>query len=356
MPVYPEPVIRYLNRLHDPRNRRYACTAHSPDEVALWQAEARPVLRRLMGLDNIAASVGDHKAAVELGPEEDMGAYGRQLGYAETEPDVRVPFWLLRPKGQGPFPLAVTPHGHEPSGYDQYAGRAHDAKMLQAITQEDGDPAVRAVTEGFLAIAPATRGLGCDGVPDVNGRHGSRCESQLMHCLIVGRTAIGERVWDMERLLDWAISLPEVDPRVILMVGNSGGGMVTTYAAACDTRIQVAVPNCSFSMYVSRDGYIHHHDCNMIPGILQFGEFYDVAGLIAPRHLLTVNGSLDAFHPQEEVNRAVAGLQRIYQAAGAPERYSHRYGDGGHRFYNDLIWPYVREAVRELVGQASGLP
>ena len=65
---------------------------------------------------------------------------------------------------------------------------------------------------GFVAIAPAVRGLAAEGVPDLNGRHGNRdCRSHEMHCLLAGRTATGERVWDMQRILDWALTLPEVD-------------------------------------------------------------------------------------------------------------------------------------------------
>ena len=154
--------------------------------------------------------------------------------------------------------------------------------------------AVQAARHGVLAIAPTTRGFEPAAVPDINGRHGrADCRSQLVHCLLAGRTAMGERVWDMERLIDWAAGLPEVDSRRILMMGNSGGGMVTIYAAACDTRIAVAVPSCSFCTLVGQTGLVHHCDCNAVPGIGTFGEFYDVAGLIAPRHLLVVNGRED---------------------------------------------------------------
>ena len=24
-----------------------------------------------------------------------------------------------------------------------------------------------------------------------------------------------------------------------------------------------------------------------------------------------------------------------------PKRYAHRWGDGGHRFYADLMWPFI---------------
>lgn len=343
MQRHDESVLAYLARLYDEGERQHACRAETPAEVATWQRTARPALRHLIGLERIAASVGDHRPTVELGPAEELDGYTRQHGQIEAEPHISIPFWLLKPKGEGPFPLALMPHGHSAVGYHIYAGIAHDEETRRRMIEEDRDVAVQAVREGFLAIAPATRGLGCNGVPDINGRHGDRdCRSQLLHCLLAGRTPLGERVWDMMRLLDWATALPEVDPETILMMGNSGGGVATIYTAACDTRITIAVPSCSFAPYVSQDGLIHHCDCNAVPGILRFGEMHDVAGLIAPRHLLIVNGRQDPLFAPEEVDRAVAGLGRIYRAAGAEERFQHRYGEGGHRFYKDLMWPFIR--------------
>lgn len=166
-----------------------------------------------------------------------------------------------------------------------------------------------------------------------------------MHCLLAGRTAMGERVWDMQRIMDWALTMPEVDGRRVLMMGNSGGGMVTIFTAACDPRIGVAVPSCSFAPTVSEAGYIFHCDCNMVPGLIKIGGLAGVAGLIAPRHLLAVNGRGDALHSQEEIERAVTHVGSIFEAADAANHFEHRWGAGGHRFYKDLMWPFVLDAM-----------
>ena len=302
------------------------------------------MLLQLIGVNNIAAYIGTFKSKVRLLEKTDRGSHTLQKGFIETEPHVEIPFWLLIPKGKGPFPLAVLPHGHDSRGHDTSAGIYHDEAHRQKSLSGDRDVAVQAVENGFMAIAPAVRGLASEapGVPDIRQRHGDRdCRSQFMHCLLSGRTAIGERVWDMSRIIDWAITLPEVDSGTIMMMGNSGGGMVTLYAAACDERITIAVPSCSFSVIASPQGYIYHCDCNAVPGILQWGNLYDVAGLIAPRYLLTVSGIKDALHSVDDINRAADRTRTIYQAAGAPENYEHRWGPEGHRFYEDLMWPFV---------------
>jgi dienelactone hydrolase len=232
---------------------------------------------------------------------------------------------------------------------DTYVGIYQDDEKRLKIDLEERDVAVQAVRRGYIAIAPNTRGFASAKVPDITDRHGSRdCRSQLIHCLLAGRTAIGERVWDLSRLLDWALSLPDVDASRVLLMGNSGGGVATLYAAACDTRVTVAVPSCSFCTLVGRNGAIHHCDCNAVPGILAWGEFQDVAGLVAPRPLLVVNGRQDLLFPLAEVDRAVEGARKIYAAAGVPERFAHQYGEGGHRFYADLMWPFVGNAISQL--------
>jgi hypothetical protein len=337
-------VTAYLDRLNSAGNRAFSFTGHESQSVEEWQTRARPALRKLIGLTGMNEQLQGHVVSVELEPAEDMGDYSRQLGRMETEPDVWIPFWLLRPGGEGPFPLAITPHGHDSNGYNTSVGIPSERMPAEKIQEEDRDVAVQAVRRGFMAIAPATRGLSCDGVPDIYNKHGGRdCRSQLMHCLMVNRTCVGERVYDMERFLDWAVQSFEVDESRVLMMGNSGGGVVTTYAAACDERITVAVPSCSFDLLQAR-GCIMHCDCNLVPGILHFGEFYDVAGLIAPRRLLIVNGRHDSLHRPAEVDQAAEKVAHIYEAAGASANFSHQFGEEGHRFYKDIMWPFIEQA------------
>ncbi|MFH1741560.1 MAG: acetylxylan esterase [bacterium] len=346
---YPEPAVKYLQNIFSKDQYKYSFRTDYPGGFETWQQETRPVLRRLIGLQKISAQVGNHQPTVELNEMEDLGEYTRQRGSIETEPDVQIPFWILKPKSAKPCPIAILPHGHDTRGYDTHAGVYHDEAHRERTLEGDRDVAVQAVKHGFVAIAPATRGLADGGLPDIRERHEDRgCRAQLIHCLLAGRTAIGERVWDMERLIDWAVTLPEVNPKNILMMGNSGGGVLTLYAAACDERIKIAVPSCSFTTFTSPNGYIYHCDCNLVPGILELGDMYDVAGLIAPRYLLAVNGRKDSLHSAADIERSAAGAKAIYTAAGCPERFEHRWGEEGHRFYKDLTWPFIHEAITSL--------
>ena len=164
------------------------------------------MLQQLLGLDNMAQDTAGHQPSVRLGEPEDRNDYSLQLGYIETEPNIHLPFWLLRPQGQTrPIQLAIVPHGHDRQGHNSYAGVYQDESHRQQSLAMDRDVAVQAVRHGFVAIAPATRGLSlaANYVPDTFDRHGNRdCRSYLIHAILAGRTAEGERVWDMMRLID----------------------------------------------------------------------------------------------------------------------------------------------------------
>lgn len=339
----------FLRSLYAPDRRTHGCRKETPEAFKTWQTQARPALRALLKLDGIRHQAGNHRPSVTRGEVEDCGDHTRQRCSIETEPGIRIPFWFLRPRNApGKCPLAITPHGHDPIGSDTSAGVAHDPDHARLIETEDRDVAVQAVRHGFIAIAPAVRGMAEGFIPDASGVFGnSDCTSHFLHVLLAGRTSIGERVWDMERILDWALALEEVEERDVLMMGNSGGGVLSTFAAACDMRVGIAVASCSFSSFVGLNGEIQHHPCNAVPGIMNFGEAWDVAGLIAPRNFLAVHGRDDPLKDRGEVWRAVEALRPIYRAAGAAGNFEQKFGDGGHRFYSALMWPFILNALSE---------
>lgn len=349
MPNRTRDVDIFVGRMYDPEGREYACRAQTPEEFAAWRPAALEAYKELLGLPRIEGAAKEHVPVVWLDERTtECDGYTRRNGWIETEPGVKVRFRLLAPDGDGPFPVAVTPHGHESS--DAYVGMWSTEAERKRIQSEDRDVAVQAARRGFLTIAPATRSIGQNAgsfvIRDSAGRHDGRdCVCHNWQVLAVGRTALGERVWDMKRILDWVLDRSDVDPSRVLMVGNSGGGMATAHTAACEERITVAVPCCAYNNYISFSGTIRHCPCNAVPGMMSFGEFWDVAGLRAPLPLLTVNGSEDALHPIEEVDAAAERLARIYEAAGAAGNYEHRYGSGGHRFYADLMWPWILERL-----------
>gem|GEM_PF-96455 len=356
---YPVFARRYLKRIHGTPEDKFTRGALAyrddyPGGFTKWQNDARKKLVKLLGLARIKLDVKQHQPLVQLGEPIQEDGYQRQLGEIETEPGTKIPFWLLTPSERSsarPRPLVICSHGHSETGWNTYAGVYQNDEDRRESLAKDGNIGVQSVRQGYVTLVPATRGLAnSTSPPDIKGRHGKRiCRAQLMHCLVAGRTPVGERVWDIQRLLDWALdNLKGIDPDKTVLLGNSGGGVLTVYAAALDERIRVAIPSCSFTSYTSSTGYIFHCDCCVVPrSTIELADMPDIGALAAPRWLLAVHGKTDGLHSAPDVDAAMNRVRRIYSASGNENRFRHHWGDAGHKFYPDIMWPFVREALEE---------
>jgi dienelactone hydrolase len=334
---------RHFEALMTAEPGRFAFSAAGRDDLATWQSQFREALREALGLKRMEAELAGFVPKAELIETTDMGSYIRERWRLLVEPTVPLPFYLLTPKSADrKLPLVLTPHGH---GHPHvYLGIFHNPDEEAKIREGERDIAVQAVNEGYIVIAPTTRAFGeTRTADDQRADQVSSCRIQLMHDLLVGRTPIGDRVWDMSRLIDWAVSREMVDTRGIAITGNSGGGTISLFAAACETRITVAVPSSYFNTFKGSIAAMRHCDCNYVPGMLRLGEMYDVAGLIAPRPFLAVAGAEDPIFPIEHARFAFEKLRSVYEVAGAEDRCELYVGDGGHRYYKERVWPFVRE-------------
>jgi dienelactone hydrolase len=320
----------------------FAFQAQTLEALHSWQIAFRKELTRALGLEHMQRELPEYHPQAELLGSEPMQGYSRERWVAWVEPDVTLPFYLLRPNDKpGLLPLVLTPHGH--NSPHLYLGIGENDEERQSILEGERDIAVQAVQEGYLTLAPTVRGFGeTRSAADIQAGKLSSCRTQLLNGLLIGRTPIGERVWDISRLLDWALANQPVDPQRIAITGNSGGGTVSLFAAACDERISVAVPGSYFCTFAASIGSIDHCECNYVPGILLLGEMYDVAGLIAPRPFRALAGELDDIFPISAARYAFEKLQRVYQVAGKPDHCSLYVGKGGHRYYKDGAWEFIR--------------
>lgn len=322
--------------------RRYAFAAEDAATLQHWQRALRAELVDRLGINRIAARCTASPVATKRG-EVRLDDHIREHWEIWTEPGMRVPFFLLRPiEVDAPRPLVLCPHGHNKRGRFDYAGITTDDNGQTHAIDGDRDIALQAVRQGYVAVAPEARAFGESRFErEVKSDSPHSCITWQSRALMFGRTLIGERVWDIMRLIDYAATRPDIDTSRIVITGNSGGGTVTLFAAAVETRISIAVPGAYFCTFADSIGSIHHCPCNYFPGMMELAEMPEIAGLIAPRPFLAVNGKDDPIFPIRGTQAAFEQLKRIYTVAGAADRCELYIGDGGHRYFAEPVWPFV---------------
>ncbi len=307
-----------------------------------WQSKAREKLRELLGLDAINKPENMNFTVEYVKEEEEYTEYRFTL---ESEKGYIFPTVLRRPKGRvGKLPAIICLQGHS-TGFHISLGNPIYAGDEEDISHGDRDFAVRAVKEGYVAVAVEQRNFGeCGSKPDGN----PNCHVSSMNAIINGRTTIGERVHDVFCVIDALLEhFDFVDTDRIGCMGNSGGGTTTFYAAAIDERISVAMPSCAVCTYKDSIAAMKHCVCNFVPNIAKYFDMGDIGGLIAPRPLIVVNGKEDKIFPDEGVRETFELIQRLYGASGADGGCALVTGDGGHRFYADSAWPELHRLVKD---------
>lgn len=309
-----------------------------------WQPKAYEKLKELLGLPLVGCEA-DYTVIKETKTQE----YTRIDFEFQSEPGYYVPCTLLIPVGlQAPAPVAICLQGHSTGKH---------ISLGEAVYQGDNpnaggrDVAIQAVRQGFCAIALEQRYMGSCGHPE-DGRivSASACcgPYTAMASLLLGRTMIGERVWDISRLIDLIEDrfTDIMDPKKIICMGNSGGGTATFYAACMDPRIYLAISSCAVCTYDASIIALHHCNCNYVPGVRRYFNMGDLGCLIAPRRLAVVCGDEDAYFPLEGVKESFRVIQQGYRDAGKEDWCRLVIGKGGHQFYPEDVWP-VAKALME---------
>ena len=313
--------------------------------VADWQKEARQQLSALLGIPEIEPYRTEPSLTIEFDRICEEEGFREIRFRFFSEENVSVPCHLVQPlNADKPLPVVICLQGHS-KGMHISLGRPIYPGDEETCHGGDRDFAVRAVKEGLCAIAMEQRCFGeSGGTPN-----GPDCRQSAMRAILLGRTLIGERVWDIMRLIDLlGDSFGEiVDTDNILCLGNSGGGTATTYAAAMEPRIKVAVPSCAVSRFADSIGAMLHCECNFVPGIAKVFDMGELCGMIAPRSLVVVSGHDDPIFPLAGAKACVAEASRIYTAAGVPDRIAQVVGNGGHRFYADDAWPVIHKMLEK---------
>lgn len=198
---------------------------------------------------------------------------------------------------------------------------------------------------GHLVLCPALRGFGplwnmtsSDPERDLDywwserGRQFTLVTDAFIH----GGTLLGETAEDLVRWEDWLAR--ERGVRGVSVAGISYGGDLAIIYPALSRRVERIYCSGSMGSFSGIFSVCYNAPAHCVPGILDWMDRSDIAGLNAPRPMRLQYGELDTPGPgnnsaalNETVVRAHEELRAIYAAAGARDNVSMRVTPGvGH--------------------------
>jgi dienelactone hydrolase len=331
-------------------------------DVQAWKREARG---RLLDLLHYAPAPCEPRA--ETLERVDRGDYVEERVEFNTTPDIRVPAFVLIPKGaRFPVPGIVALHDHggfyfwgkeklvEQGGEhpvltdfkrQYYSGRSIASDLARAgylvvvIDMFYWGERRMLLADDAADWRERPRSVTAERVAAFN-RRSSEGEQLLGRTIFAaGFTWAGVMFWDDVRTVDYLLRRPEVDPRRIGCVGLSMGGLRTVHLAALDDRIKAAVAvgwMASFPAQLKSKIRNTIGHTKLVPGLYRDLDYPDVATLAMPTPLLVINGSRDALFDLPGVRASFDKLAACYAKAGVPDRVRTRLYDTPHEFNAEM--------------------
>ncbi len=336
-----DPVEWTLNRYRSAQ-LQLTFRAATRADAEVWQRQLRTKLTELLGgfpeRTPLKAQTLDKR---------DLPGYTREKIWFESRPGSGVILYLLLPAGShAPHPTVVCVPGHG-RGVDDIVGIDESGKDRTGKPGYQHDFAIQAVEHGLAAVAiePMAFGHRRDPITTAKGPSATACQPVAGSALLIGQTMIGWRVWDVMRAIDWIETRPDLDVQRVGCMGISGGGTCTQFSSALDTRIKAAFVSGYLNTFRDSIMSISHCIDNYVPGILNWAENYDVAGLIAPRPFFSEGGTHDPIFPVAATRESFMRVKRVYEVFGASDLVQQEVFEGVHEFHGVKGLPFLAKAL-----------
>ena len=242
----------------------------------------------------------------------------------QSQPGVYVTGLLYLPtdpKFKAPYPGLLVVHGHSNEG------KLRDGYRRMATL---------AVKAGFGVFAPDPISQGerrqCAAKYDTQENCSVEHTSIGARSWLVGWNFARFRLWDAVRAIDYMATREELDLSKLAVVGNSGGGTMSTYLQAFDERIKVACPNCYIS---SLREVIRERGCHDSEQFFygQLANGFNHAALVAlgqPRVDLLIGARHADYFPIAGVRSTFSVLEGLHKRIGASNSVALYSCDGPH--------------------------
>ena len=337
-----DPVL-YTKKLHDIAPLRMTFQAKTRRQAEQWQKKLRAKLAELLG--------GFPEKRSPLEPQtlevREYPGYRREKFVIQSRAGLFVLGYLLTPKsGASPHAAVVCVPGHG-RGVDDIVGIDDKGQDRTDKAGYQHDFAIQVTEHGMAAVAIEPLGFGCrrDAVTSNKGLGNSACQPSAGAALLLGSSMIGLRVYDIMRTLDWIETRKELDARRIGCMGISGGGTCTLFASALEPRIRAAMVSGYLNTFRESIMSVSHCIDNYVPGILNWAEQYDIAGLIAPRPFFAESGERDDIFPIAASRESFSRVQRVYEVFEATAVVEQETFDGPHSFWGKRGLPFLARHI-----------
>lgn len=257
----------------------------------------------------------------------------------QTRPDIWMTANAYVPNVRGKVPAVLGVHGH-------WKGAKQDPVVQSRC--------IGLAKLGFFVLAVDAFGAGERGLePALGEYHGEMVGSTLWP---TGLALSGLQVYENMRAVDYLQSRPEVAGDRIGITGASGGGNQTMYAGAWDKRFGCVVPVCSVGTYQAYLGAACCM-CEMVPGALVDCEEWALLASVAPRALMVISATQDAFQfSVGEAKKSIAAADHVFKLHNAADKLRHTVFDWKHDYSQQMREAMYGWMTLHLKGQGDGSP
>jgi cephalosporin-C deacetylase-like acetyl esterase len=301
-----------------------------PDSLDEWserREEALLQLRIAVGLEPMPPKPPLKSSQQLIAERDDYSVFALRV---ESLPGHWVTGNLYLPKGEGPFPAVLCPHGHWPDG--RFTDRAD---LVERELESGGESDPVAARYHLQARCVQLARMGClvihyDMVGYADSTAISHTEGLTSAAAqLWGVSHLGLQTWNSLRMVDHLVERRDVDSTRIGITGGSGGGTQSFLLAAIDERIRAAFPAVMVSTEM-QGGCVCENGPYLRLGTSNIG----ISALIAPRALGMTGADDWTLHIEERGLPELKQVWSLYDRADAVEakcfpQFGHNYNAHG---------------------------